>query len=259
MQLGKIQKLLRLLTLGLILLGSLLLLLQSYYGETEIIALGKVRIGAGDTVQFDLLAPYPAEQATACAVTLAKPLRNYLLKQGKDTEFLAVLNRWRGKLVFERIHLLTEPTAPDLQGPKNFQNMTLAIGTKPELVEMVGLDRFGYRLVQPAWARKKAPAADMVYYQAGAFAAVQGVLAGEEEFKPDLYILDGSGRIVGIRKIGKSLLTLPQFIRWLACVSFAFAPVAAGAAYCLSKRSALKSWGSRIWDHVSKRGARAAS
>lgn len=252
-------KFLRMLALGLILLASLLLLLQSYYGNTELVAVGRIRAAEEKTVQLEISASIPGNGPSTVTVNLSRLLRKSILKRGEDAEFLAVINRRGEKLVFERIVLLTGPEDHALQGATSAKSQTLAVGTKPELVEMVGLDRFGYKLAQPLWAKQKMPEANMVYYQAGTFDAVKEILAGGGDYSPDLYILDANSRIVGIRKTGGRLLTFPEFLRWAALVFYGLALVSAVGAFISYKWTALARAGRRIWDQVSRRGRKATN
>lgn len=250
---------LRLLALGFILFGSLLLLWQSYYGETVLVAQGKVRWAPDQTVLFAINSSVPGGGPEAVSVTLTPLLRISIQKWGEEAEFLAVINRLGDKLIFERLILLEEPAEAQLRGPNSGGAVTLAVGTKPELVQMVGLDRYGYRLVQPAWARKKMPGADRVYYQAGTFEPVKKILEGGGSFQPNLYILDEKSRVVGIRRLGASLATFPQFLRWAALVFYSLAPVSLLGAFIFNRRRELAKLGRRIWDQVSRRGRKASN
>lgn len=252
-----LPKIMRMLALGLILLGSLLLLFQDHYGDTELVAVGGIRPGAGNTVQLEILASYPGNGPGTVTVHLSELLRKSILKQGKDAEFLAVINRRGKNRVFERIFVLSPEEA--LQGTTAVKSLTLAVGTRPELVEMVGLDRFGYELAQPVWAKQKMPAANIVYYQAGTFDAVKEILDGGGDYSPNLYLLDAKSRIVGIRKTGGRLLTFPEFLRWASLVFYCLALVSAAGALIVYKWTALARAGRRIWDQVSKRGRRASN
>lgn len=246
-------KYMRLLALGLILLGSLLFLLQSQYGSTELVAFGQVRPGAGKTVQFDVIASVPGDGPDVYQVSLSDTLRKALRRQGEDAEFLVVLNRRGKKMFFERIYVLSQPAEEALQGPKDYADLSLAAGVRPELVEMIGLDRYGYQLVPPIWARQKMPEAGKVYYQEGTFEAVKKILDGGGEFTPNLYILDAKSRIVGVRRTGPRLLTFSETLRLGALVSYLLALVVPGVAVIARGRGKLASWGKRIWDQVSRR------
>lgn len=251
-------KVLRMLALGLILLASLLLLLQNYYGDTEMVAMGRILAAGEKSVQLEVAASYPGNGPSAVTVNLSRLLRKSILKRDEDAEFLAVINRRGEKLVFERIFLLTAPEKA-LQEPTAVKSLTLAAGTRPELIEMVGLDRFGYQLAQPLWAKQKMPAANMVYYQAGTFDGVKEILDGGGDYSPNLYLLDAKSRIVGIRKTESRLLTFPEFLRWASLAFYCLALVSAAGAIIAYKWTALASFGRRIWDQVSRRGRRASN
>ncbi|HBI57340.1 MAG TPA: hypothetical protein DDY38_10980, partial [Firmicutes bacterium] len=121
-------KFLRMLALGLILLASLLLLLQNYYGNTELVAVGRIRAAEEKTVQLEISASIPGNGPSTVTVNLSRLLRKSILKRGEDAEFLAVINRRGEKLVFERIVLLTGPEDQALQGATSAKSPTLAVG-----------------------------------------------------------------------------------------------------------------------------------
>lgn len=249
-------KILRLLALGFIFLASILLLLQGYYGKTELVAVGKIRFAEGKTVFMDVIASSPGMRSETVTVHLSRMLAQSILRDG-ETEFLAVLNRRGNGLYFERLFELEAPEDSKLLGPQTPGWQTLAIGTKPELVAMVGLDRYGYQLKQPAWAKRLIPEADRLYYQRGTFDSVKAVLDGDE-YQPNLFILDGNSRVVGLRKIGRAHLTLPRFFRLAAAALFCLGFLLGAVILVLYKRTILVSFGRRIWDHVSRRGRKAS-
>lgn len=250
-------KILRMLALGLILLGSLILLLQNYYGSTELVAMGKIRPGDGKTVVMDVVASVPGK-ANTITVKLSSLLRKKILAQGEDAEFLAVVNRRGENLFFERIYLLTAPEEISLQDHAIPKAQTLAVGRRPELVEMIGLDIFGYLLQQPVWAKEKMPQANKVYCQEGIFTGVKEILEGGGSIY-DLYLLDAETKVVALRKTGSPFLTFPEFLRYAAVVCYGLAVLAVAGALLAGNWPALAKWGRRIWDQVSRRGARSSS
>lgn len=254
-----LPKSLRMLALGLVLLGSLLLLLQNYYGSTELVAMGKIFPGEEKTAQMEIVASVPGNKADTVTVKLSKLLRKSILAQGEDAEYMAVINQRGENLIFERVFLLTAPKEEDLQDQTAAKAQTLAVGLRPELVEMVGLDLFGYQLHQPVWAKEKMPQANKIYFQKGIFQGVKEILDGGGSFSPDLYLLDAEARVIGIRKTGSRLLTFPELLRWGAVVCYGLAVLSGVGALLACKWSGLVKWGRRIWDQVSKRGARSSS
>lgn len=254
-------KILRLLALGLVLCASLLLLIQENYGTQFLVALGPIRCSPDENIaEVDVLAAIPRETPGKIRVSASKLLLRRLEKYAPETEFFAVIQQRGERLIFERIYALATAEAPALQGPRWVpeRELTLAVGTKPELVAMVGLDMFGYQLSQPVWAKRKLPGADMVYYQAGSF-PVKEILDGiEKNFIPDMYILDGQNRIVGVRKWAGRLLTLPEFLRQAALSLYGAAVLAGLGSLLAYKWPVLVSTGRRIWDQVSMRGRKAS-
>lgn len=248
-------KILRMLALGLILLGSLLLLLQNYYGSTETVAVGKIRPGDGKTVEMEVIASVPGNKASI-TVKLSQLLRKSLHAKG-DAEFLAVINRRGENLFFERVFLLSAPEDESLQDNATASPETIAVGSRPELVEMIGLDIFGYQLRQPVWAKEKMPQANKVYCREGIPGAKEYLAGGGGEY--NLYLLNAEEEIVGLRKTGSRLLTFPEFMRWGAAVCYGLAVLSGAGALLASKWSAVARWGRRIWDQVSRRGARASN
>ena len=251
-------KALRMLALALVLLASLLLLLQNYYGSTELVAAGRISAAGEKTVRLEIAASVPLNERSIVTVNVSKQLRKKLLGQGDNAEFLAVINRRGEKLVFERIYMLSVPEDEDLKGVAADPG-PLAVGWKPELVEMKGLDRYGYRLAQPVWAKQKMPGANLVYYQAGTFDAVKEILDGGGTYCPDLYLMDATSQLVGIRQIGGSLLTFPEFLRRTALAFYVLAVLSAVGAVVSWKWTALANAGRRIWDQVSRRGRKASN
>ena len=252
-------KALRMLALGFILLASLLLLLQNYYGSTELVAVGQISAAGEKTVRLKVAASVPVNEQSSVTVNVSRLLRKKLLGQGDNAEFLAVINRRGERKVFERIYILAAPEAEDLKGVVADEPGPLAVGTKPELVEMKGLDRYGYRLAQPVWAKQKMPGANLVYYQTGTFDAVKEILDGGEPFCPDLYLMDANSQLVGIREIGGSFLTFPEFLRRTALTLYVLAVLSAIGAVVSWKWTALANAGRRIWDQVSRRGRKASN
>lgn len=252
-------KALRMLALGLILLASLLLLLQNYYGSLELVAAGRISSSGEKTVQLKIAASVPGNGQSSVTVNVSRLLRKKLLGQDDNAEFLAVINRRGEKLVFERIYILAAPDNEDLKGVAAANPGTFAVGTKPELVKMIGLDRYGYRLVQPVWAKQKMPGANLVYYQAGTFDTVKEILDGGGAYSPDLYLMDGDSLLVGIRRIGDSFLTFPEFLRRTALTLYVLAVLSAVGAVISWKWTTLANSGRRIWDQVSKRGRKASN
>lgn len=250
-------KILRLLALGFIFLASVFLLLQSYYGQTTMVAVGKVRFAEGKSVYMEVVASFPGKPPQTITVTLSRMLLQSILKK-EDAEFLAVINQRRDKLYFERIYELELPEEVALHGPEASGWQSIAIGTNPELIEMVGLDSYGYQLKQPVWGQHFAPQANKFYYQRGTFDRIETILDGDSDFEPNLYILDSKARAIGLRRIGRSFLTLPQFFRILSAVFFGLGLLLAGVVFFLYKRTSLASLGRRIWDQVSKRGRKAS-
>lgn len=251
-------KILRLLALGFIFLASVFLLLQSLYGQTTMVAVGKVRFAEGKTVHMEIAAASPSRPAETITVTLSRMLIQSILKN-ENTEFLAVINQRGQKFYFERIYELELPEEAVLQGPETSSWQSIAIGSDPELIEMIGLDRWGYQLKQPTWAQRFAPEARKFYYQRGTFDPVKTIIDGDGDYTPNLYILDSRSRVIGLRRIGRSHLTLPQFFRLLSLGFFGLGLLLAGTAFILYKRTSFANLGSRIWDQVSRRGRKVST
>lgn len=254
-------KALRLLALGLILFASLLLLLQSLYGTLYLVAVGQIsRNSEGAGAVMEVMASHPIGHQGELAVSASGLLVRSIEAAGEDAEFLAVIHRRGERLVFERIFLVQAPTRQELQGTRKSKVLGLALGTKPELVEMVGLDRFGYALSQPAWAKEKLPGADIVYHQQGNSDAIKEILdGGNQEFVPNLFLVDEQGTVVGMRSLGRRLLPLPELLRRTALVLYALALMAGLGSLASYKWTALSSAGKRIWDQVSRRGRKASN
>lgn len=255
-------KVLRLLALGLILIASLLLLIQDNYGNQRLAALVKM---SGDpdakSVEVEVLATYPQDPVKLVTVHASKLMISRIAKYESDQEFLVVIHE-RDDYFFERIYPLATPASASLQGP-NFgagRQFRFAVGSKPELVAMIGLDRFGYQLDQPLWAKLKMPGTDMVYSQTGTLDAAKDILDGESDaFPPDVYYLDNQDRIVGLRQITGRIITFPEFMRLAAMWLYAAALLAGLGSVISYKWSAISRAGRRIWDHVSMRGRKASS
>jgi hypothetical protein len=254
-------KTLRLLALGMILIASLFLLIQDNYGTEYMVALGPISGNQEEkSAEIKILVSNvlaPSRLDVSASWILHWQLKNFNV----DTEFLAVVHSQGEKLVFERIYVLVPPEALELQGPRWEAGMRLgmAVGTKPELVEMIGLDRFGYRLTQPAWAKQKLPGADIVYYQQGREAAVKNVLDGDSSYVPDLFLIDAQRRVMGMRQISGRLLTLPEILRQAALWLYILAVILGLSSFTVYKLPSLKSAGSRIWDQVSMRWRKPSS
>ena len=258
-------KILRLLALGFILLASLFLLIQDNYGSNYMVALGPIsRDKAESRADVDVLvANSGAPSLSRLEVTGPWLLLRQLEQFSVDTEFLAVIHQRGQKLVFERIYVLSSPQSQELQGPtlsgELNLDLDLAVGVKPQLVEMVGLNRFGYQLTQPVWAKQNLPGADMVYYQQGN-EAVKQILDGENmSFVPEIFILDDQGRVLGLRHISGRLLTVPEFLRLGAGWLYGLGLALGLASFLIYKSPLFISAGKRIWDQVSMRWRRDVS
>lgn len=254
-------KVLRWLALGLVLFASLLLLIPSRYGSLHLVAVGTIsRDPSGGGAIIDIMAAQAKDSQAEIAVSASSLLLRNIEQAGEDAQFLAVVNQRGEKLVFERIFLLTAPEDLELQGEPESKNLGLAVGSKPELVEMVGLDRFGYKLAQPIWAKEKMPGCDKVYHQQGNPDLIKDILDGNNgDFVPNLFLLDGEHTVVGLRRLGQRLLPLPELMRRAAIWLYGLSLVAALGSLLSYKWSILVSAGKRIWDHVSKWGRRAAN
>lgn len=255
-------KVLRLIALGLTLLSCLLLLIQANYGSQRLVALGHLSgNGASKSIEVEILAAHPAESAKRITVDASRLLIRSIGKYDSDTEFLVVVNERKQKF-FERIYVLTKPEGGHLQGPRfdSGKQLVFAVGTKPELVAMVGLDRFGYNLSQPIWVKQKMPEADMVFCQTGTLDGVKEIMDGNsQDFSPDVFYLDSQDRVVGIRKISGRIVTFPEFMRLAAICLFCAAFLAAAGSLIAYKWSTLAKAGSRIWDQVSMRGRKSSN
>jgi len=255
-------KILRLLALGLVLLGSVLLLIQDNYGTHYSVVYGSISVDREDKAAFITVRAANSIEHGNITVHASRLLLRSIEKAGDGAEFLAVVHQGKDKLFCERIYVLAAPETPGLTGPRNDsgKRMTLVVGTRPELVAMVGLDKFGYQLDQPVWAKRKMPGAVMAYAQNGTLDAVKAIMDGEnQDFSPNVYLLDAQERIVGIRKTGRSLLTMHKFLRLSAVILYA-AAVAAGLGSLIAyKWSAIVRAGRRIWDHVSIRRRKVSS
>lgn len=256
-------KILRLLALGMVLVASLLLLIQYNYGAQYLVAMGRISTDPKTrSADVEVLATFPANGPKSIEVSASKLLLGNIEKRGPEKEVLAVIYQRGDKLFFERIYTLTEPEGIGLHGP-NFgpeKQLTLAVGRKPELVAMIGLDRYGYDLAQPIWAKQKMPGADLVYQQTGIMDAARDILDGTNiDFVPDVFVLDSQTRIVGLRRIDGRLVTFPEFLRIAAVVLYCLAVLAGLGSLLIYKRSAIANAGKRIWDHVSIRGRRAST
>lgn len=253
-------KVLRLLALGLILLASLLLLVQSQFGTTYAVVMGTITRAEEGKAIVNVIAAEPRTGQAELAVSASKLLLGSIEKAG-EAEFLAVVNQRGSSLVFERIFLLSAPTGPGLQGPRSGTGeLGLAVGAKPELVEMIGLDKYGYELSPPAWAKERLPGADKVYYQRGSMDAAKAVLDGlDPVVSPDVYVLDSQGRIAGMRNLGRRLLPLPEVMRRTALSLYGAALLAGLGSLLAYKWPQLAKAGRRIWDQVSMRGRKASS
>lgn len=253
-------KALRLLALGLILFASLLLLVQSRYGSLHLVAAGRIsRNSSGAGAVMEVAACHPATDRAELAVAASNLLLRSIDAAGEDAEFMAVIHQRGEDLVFERIFLLHAPAQRELRGASRAKILGLALGAKPELVEMVGLDRFGYALSQTAWAKEKLPGADTVYHQRGNSERIKEILDGNGDFPANLFLVDEKGTVVGMRRLGRRLLTLPELLRRTALVLYGLALLAGLGSLVSYKWSALTRAGKRIWDQVSRRGRKASS
>lgn len=255
-------KVLRLLALGLTLLASLLLLLQYNYGSHYLVTMGTISWdGESKVAEIDALASHPIQAQRVITVSASKILLRSLEKAGPDAEFVVVLHQRGEKLVFERIHLLTPPEAEKIQGPnwRRGRHYSLVVGTQPELVEMVGLDKYGYRLKLPNWVQRKIPDANLVYYQEGMLDEAKAVLDGESDYQPDIFILNDKLEMVGMRTTAGKFWTLPEVLRLATLCLYGAAIVSGLASLLVYKWSALCNAGKRIWDQVSMRVRKASN
>lgn len=250
------------LALGLVLIASLFLLIQDNYGSQRLAALVKM---SGDpdakSVEVEVLATYPQDPVKLVTVKASRLLINSIAKFESDQEFLVVIHE-RDDYFFERIYPLAVPDSASLQGP-NFsagRQFRFSVGIKPDLVAMIGLDRFGYQLGQPLWAKLKMPGTDMVYSQTGTLDAAKDILDGESDaFSPDVYYLDNQDRIVGLRQVTGRIITFPEFLRQAAVWLYGAALLAGLGSMISYKWPAISRAGRRIWDHVSMRGRKASN
>lgn len=253
-------KILRLLTLGFVLIASLLLLIQSQYGSFHLVTVGTITRNPQDKgALIHVIASQPAGNRAEVAVSASGLLLRSIEGVGEDAEFLAVIHQRGERLVFERIFLLNAPEDRDLLGTRQSRILGLAVGSQPDLVTMVGLDRFGYQLSQPTWAKEKMPGADTVYYELGSPDEIKEILDGVSQYVPNLYLLDNEGTVMGMRSLGRRLLPLPELMRWISMVIYGFAVLTAVGALLCYKWSSLVRAGKRIWDQVSRRGCKATS
>lgn len=253
-------KLLRLLALSLVLFASLLLLVQDY-GSHYMVTLGPISWDReSNSAEVHFYAANPSEPRRRIQVQ-GSWLMLRQIERVQDGDFLAVIKQRGENLFFERIYILSTPEVPGLQGPRleTGMRLDLAVGRKPVLVEMIGLDKFGYQLSLPTWAKKIMPDADKVYYQPGSFDTVKSVLEQDDSYVPDIYILDSQGRVAGVRSIAGSLITFPAFLRGTALVLYILALISGVASMLIYKQDHLLSLGRRIWDQVSIRGRNAAN
>lgn len=254
-------KILHLLALGLILIASLLLLIQSRYGSFHVVTVGNItRDPHGKGALIKVTAAHPANTQAELAVSASGLLLWGIERAGEDAEFLAVIHQRGEQLVFERLLLLGAPEDKNLRGTGKSRIRGLAVGSQPELVAMVGLDRFGYQLSLPFWAKEKMAAASTVYHQLGNPDDIKEILDGtKQDYVPDVYLLDNEDTVLGMRSLGQRLLPLPELLRWIALGLYCVAVLAVLGALLSYKWSALVSAGKRIWDQVSKRGRKASS
>lgn len=254
-------KILRLLALGLILIASLLLLIQGHYGSFHLVTVGTITRNPQDKgAIIQVTAAHPANAQAELAVSASGLLLWSIERVGEDTEFLAVIHQRGERLVFERIFLLSAPEDRDLRGAGKPRSLGLAVGSRPELVAMVGLDRFGYQLSQPTWAREKMAGARTVFHELGNPDEIKEILDGvNKDFVPNLFLLDDEDTVLGMRSLGRRLLTLPELIRRTSLVLYGLAVLAALGTILCYKWSALVRVGKRIWDQVSRRGRKASS
>lgn len=215
-----LPKTLRMTCLVLLLLASLLLLVQDNYNRPRLIVLGRAAWDQSANVAvINSYISWPGGQGARLEV----PGDRYVLSQfndfPNDTEFLMVLRQSGDKLSFDRIFALEVPEHSTLEGPRweIEPRLDIVMGTAPQLVEMVGLDRFIYQLRQPLWVREQLVDIDRVEYQEGRPRAIKEMLDGDISiFNPDVWLVDAGGRVTHVRRVGEELFTWPGLVRSIA-------------------------------------------
>lgn len=246
-----LPKTLRIICLALVLLASLLCLLQDNFNQPRLIVLGRVAWDQSENVAVvNSYITWPRSKATSLEIPDNRVVLSQFNHYPNDTEFLMVLRRSGDKLSFDRIYALEQPDNSALEGPRweVEPRLDIVVGTSPKLVEMIGLDRYIYRLRQPLWAREQLVNIDRVEYQDGKPRPLKWILDDETNmFHPNVWLLDAGGRVTHVRRIGDSLLTWPGLVRKLALWGFGLAAAVALLAVIL-----------HFWPHLAK-AARAAA
>jgi hypothetical protein len=227
-------KIFRWASLVLLLLGSLSLLFSANLGSPERMILGRLtwQGSEGQTAVTILTDSHQNSLEDKIMIPSSFILRNQLNRFPHDQEFLVVLNRIGGRVLFQRILPLEYPpenipgihwdTAPQLN---------VVVGTKPKLVELVGLSVRNFQVTQPVWYREHFAFTNRVGWEQGRHESLLEMLAGEsQEFVPNVWLVDTQNRVFNVRRTGPSLLTWPVFLKRTGFLLYLLALLPAGLA-----------------------------
>ncbi|MTI96855.1 MAG: hypothetical protein FH749_15505 [Firmicutes bacterium] len=242
-------KFLRWVTLGLLLFASIGLLVEANYGQrTEIIA-GYLD-AEDENVVISVVAGDSRNQITVPAGSLIR--RQF--EEQTEQMYLTVLRIAGNKVFFDRIQSL-DPA--DINTGLGDNLSQVAVGVRPVLTEMIGLEQYIYGLRVPIWARDIA--ADRVSYHQDMNPEVKEFLDGELAVEGDVFLLDSQGRIGSVALLGEEFLTLPGFLRKTVRVLLYAAALGAFFTVLAYLWPSLAKKGRAIRDQVSNRFASRAS
>lgn len=232
-------KLLRWSCLILLLLGSLSLLFSANLGSGERLILGRVvwEQSQGQAAVTILTDSHGDSLEKKIMIPTSFILKAQLDKFPHDQEFLVVLSRVGGRVLFQRIMPLELPSE-DIPGPHwdTAPQLNVVVGTKPKLVELIGLSIRNYQVSQPAWYREHFAVTNRVGWEQGRNEALLEMLAGEHgEFVPNLWLVDSQNRVVNVRRTGPSLLTWPVLLHRTGFLLYLLAIVPAGLALLFNR------------------------
>ncbi len=238
-----LPKTLRLLCIVMLLLGTLLLFLQDNYGHSRLVVLGRAAWDRSENVLIvNTYISWPSVEEKRLELSASRSVMRQFNDFPVDTEFLMVIRSSGGNQVIERIFALELPEHSTLSGPRweIEPRMSIAVGSNPQLMEMIGLDTYVYQVRQPVWAREQVPGNDQVMFHETNPRVIKSMLDGNiSVFDPDIWLMDTGGRVTHVRKIGATLFTWPELIRSVSRWCYGLAGFFAISAFAMHYRSFL--------------------
>ncbi len=222
-----LPKTLRMLCMIMLLVGTLLIFVQDNYGHSRVVVLGRAAWDRSENVLVvNAYISWPSMQERRLELPSSRPILSQFDDFPTDTEFLIVLRRSGTQQVIERIFALEQPVHNTLSGPRweIEPRMGIIVGSNPQLVEIIGLDRYIYQVRQPVWAREHISGNNLVLFQEDQPRVIKSMLDGNTKvFDPDIWLLDAGGRVTHVRRIGTVLFTWSGLALSLAFWSYGLA------------------------------------